>query len=210
MIPTATKATYCSDHCLIIYDITFAFYALEHGSETLLQRTARKWNSRMRGGRRKAEKTTQDETDNVHQELEALRRAPHGQTAGADVSIATKTKTTKKSLGSVVPLCLIGDEGAPLPFFEFYPEHAGSRYYLASGKWGCTFFTIAKSWAFCTCSLQSLPVRKSRREASESQDKSTDDNHAAIDLRGPILLCAMVELLFLHSCLLKMTSYLPS
>ena len=143
--------------------------------------------------RRKAEKTTQDETDNVHQELEALRRAQaHGQTAGADVSIATKTKTTTKSPRSVPPLCLIGDEDC-FAFFEFYLNTLGRGTTWLQGNGDVPLLLSRKVGPFAHASLQSLPVT-SRREASESQDKSTDDNHAAIDLRGPILPCAMVEL----------------
>jgi len=140
--------------------------------------------------RKKPEKVTEDETEEVHQELEALRRAQaQGETAGADVSIATKTKaTTVTSPRSVPPLCLVGEDDCSV-FFEVYLNTLGRHSTWLKGNGDVPLLLSRKVGPFAHSSLQSLSVT-SRREANDE----TTDHHAAIELRGPILPCAMEEL----------------
>ena len=135
-----------------------------------------------------------DETEAVHEELEALRRAQaHGETAGADVSISTKTKATTKSPRSVLPLCLIGEDDCAT-FFEFYLNTLGGRYRSwINGNGDVPLLLSRKVGPFMHASMQSLVV-SSRRQARQAHEKSGDDHHhAAIELRGPILPCAVEE-----------------
>lgn len=145
--------------------------------------------------RRKAEKkVAENETEEVHQELEALRRAQaHGETAGADVSIATKTKSaaTMKSPRSIPPLCLVGEDDC-FAFFEFYLNTMGRDSTWVKGSGDVPLLLSRKIGPFMHASMQSLTVT-SRRETNEST--SQQDHHAAIELRGPILPCAMAELI---------------
>lgn len=142
-------------------------------------------------------KVNKDETEAVHEELEALRRAQaRGETAGADVSIATKTKAVTKSPCSVPPLCLIGDDDCAT-FFEFYLNTLGGRCRTwIKGKGDVPLLLSRKVGPFVHASMQSLVV-SSRRQARQSHEKSGDQehHHAAIELRGPILPCATEEIL---------------
>ena len=144
--------------------------------------------------RRKPEKVAQDETEEVNQELEALRRAQaHGATAGADVSISTKTKAAQKSPRSLPPLCLLGEDDC-IAFFEYYVNTLGRSSNWFKGNGDVPLLLSRKVGHFVHASLQSLAVT-SRREANDPHDKSNDHHHAAIQLCGTILPCAMEDLL---------------
>lgn len=127
--------------------------------------------------------STEDEAN----ELEELRRAQaHGETAGADVSIATK-KASAKSPRSVLPLCLVGEDDCAA-FFEFYLNTFGRCDTWRTGNGDVPLLLSRKIGPFPHASLQSLVV-SNRRAGSQANDP-----HAAIELRGPILPCALQEL----------------
>jgi hypothetical protein len=132
----------------------------------------------------KKKPATEDEAN----ELEELRRAQaHGETAGADVSIATKKASSKPK--SVPPLCVVGDDGCAA-FFEFYLNTFGrcdTCWRTCNGD--VPLLLSRKIGPYQHASLQTLAV--SNRRSTDSQQ---NDPHAAIELRGSILPCALQEL----------------
>ena len=139
----------------------------------------------------------QQDMEAVHEELEALRRAQaHGETAGADVSISTKAKTTSTGISprSIPPLCIQGHDDVDA-FFEFYLNTLGSNTTWLKGNGHVPLLLSRKVGPFMHASMQSVPVT-SRREATPAfqQQQQAEDHHAAIEVRGPILPCALQEL----------------
>jgi hypothetical protein len=123
--------------------------------------------------------TTEDEEE----ELEELRRAQaHGETAGADVSIATKKTFSKPK--RVPPLCVVGEDGCGA-FFEFFLNTFGrcDTWHTCNGD--VPLLLSRKIGPFQHASLQTLAVSNRRMQ---------NDPHATIELRGPILPCALQEL----------------
>ena len=150
----------------------------------------------------KKPQSLKDESEEVHQELEALRRAQaHGETAGADVSVATKTRTAaSKSPRSVPPLCIMGEDDCAA-FFEMYLNTLG-RYDTPLSSWckgngDVPLLLSRKVGHFLHASLQSLVVTSRREESDSSQhtEEKAMDRHASMELRGPILPCALQELI---------------
>jgi hypothetical protein len=121
----------------------------------------------------------------IRSDLEALRKAQaFGETAGADVSVSTKLG--KRSTSRKVPaLYMTGDDDCAA-FFEIYMNSRDPNELptLLSRRVG----------PFLHASIKNLRITH-RREEHPISTASSSESCASLELRGPILPCAISELM---------------
>lgn len=152
-----------------------------------------------------AETLKEKETEHkeLRQELEALRRAQaHGETTGAEISVSVRPskRSNKPRPQNLPPLYLLGQDDCNI-FFELYLNTISRE----EGSWrtgsGPVPVLLSRGLGpFRHASLQSLRLVKtnSRRRRGQGNGVAQEDDsgkqHSFVDVRGPILPCAIQEL----------------
>jgi hypothetical protein len=121
----------------------------------------------------------------IRSDLEALRKAQaFGETAGADVSVSTKLG--KRSTSRKIPaLYMTGDDDCAA-FFEIY-MNSGDPNELPT-------LLSRRVGHFLHASIKTLRTTH-RREEHQISNAKNSENCASLELRGPILPCAISELM---------------
>mmetsp|Transcript_7194 Transcript_7194/g.15692 ORF Transcript_7194/g.15692 Transcript_7194/m.15692 type:complete len:1058 (-) Transcript_7194:1645-4818(-) len=168
----------------------------------------------------KLSKHEEDEAKKVHDELEALRRATaHGHTAGAEITVSMKKQKSKieeevKDDQICRPLYVKGDEDCTA-FYEFLLNTKGKldlTSVSSSPKSDVPLLIHREFGPTANCSLDTLSVVARRDDnywglkAMKEQESKTvhEAVHSSIQLEGPILPCAVRDLLHSSICRLML------
>ena len=121
----------------------------------------------------------------IRSDLEAIRKAQaFGETAGADVSVSTKS-VKQTANRKIPPLYMTGDDDCDA-FFEIFMNICVTN--------EIPTLLTRRVGRFLHASIKTLSVTH-RREGHHIAKGSSDDNNATLELRGPILPCAINELM---------------
>ena len=129
----------------------------------------------------------------VRSDLEAIRQAQaFSETAGADVSVSTKSVT--RTLNRKIPTLYVRGDDDCAAFFEIFMNIHDTN--------EIPTLLTRRVGRFLHASIKTLSVTH-RREGHHMAKDSSCDNNATLELRGPILPCAINELM--HATAVQIT-----